>query len=125
MAIDAPVAGVTGLLLAGDAAGFIDPMTGDGLRFALTGGMLVAAIATDVLAGRTPITDAAERLTQQRHAAFGMKWRFNRTLRSLVASPRAVTTATVAANLLPLAFESIIRYAGDIKHGTTHARKHA
>ena len=35
MAVDAPAAGEPGLLLAGDAAGFIDPMTGDGLRFAL------------------------------------------------------------------------------------------
>jgi 2-polyprenyl-6-methoxyphenol hydroxylase-like FAD-dependent oxidoreductase len=29
--------------LAGDAAGFIDPMTGDGLRFAVQGGELAAA----------------------------------------------------------------------------------
>ncbi len=34
-----------GLLLAGDAAGFIDPMTGDGLRFAVRGGELAAAAA--------------------------------------------------------------------------------
>src|SRR5262249_53196745 len=34
LAVDAAGAGMSGLLLAGDAAGFIDPMTGDGLRFA-------------------------------------------------------------------------------------------
>ena len=34
---------ISGLLLAGDAAGFIDPMTGDGLRFAVRGGVLAAA----------------------------------------------------------------------------------
>src|SRR4029077_10537915 len=33
LAMDAEVPGMPGLLLAGDAAGFIDPMTGDGLRF--------------------------------------------------------------------------------------------
>ena len=38
-------AGCPGLLLAGDAAGFIDPMTGDGLRFALRGGELAAEAA--------------------------------------------------------------------------------
>ena len=38
LAVDCDVAGTTGLLLAGDAAGFVDPMTGDGLRFALRGG---------------------------------------------------------------------------------------
>ena len=37
-----PVPGAPGLLLAGDAAGFIDPMTGDGLRFAVRGGELAA-----------------------------------------------------------------------------------
>jgi hypothetical protein len=34
-----------GLLVAGDAAGFVDPMTGDGLRFAVRGGELVADAA--------------------------------------------------------------------------------
>ena len=40
---------IDGLLLAGDAAGFIDPMTGDGLRFAVRGGELAAAAALDAL----------------------------------------------------------------------------
>ena len=52
MAVDAQAAGEPGLLLAGDAAGFIDPMTGDGLRFALAGAELAAAVALEVLAGR-------------------------------------------------------------------------
>ena len=40
LAVEVDSAGVEGLLLAGDAAGFIDPMTGDGLRLALRGGEL-------------------------------------------------------------------------------------
>ena len=35
LAVESSAAGVPGLLLAGDSAGFIDPMTGDGLRFLL------------------------------------------------------------------------------------------
>ena len=58
MAVDAVAAGEPGLLLAGDAAGFIDPMTGDGLRFALLGAELAAATAIDVLAGRLAIDRA-------------------------------------------------------------------
>ncbi len=38
LAVDVDGAGVEGLLLAGDAAGFIDPMTGDGLRLPCAGG---------------------------------------------------------------------------------------
>ena len=44
MAVDVSRPGVAGLLLAGDAAGFIDPMTGDGLRYALVGAELAAAV---------------------------------------------------------------------------------
>ena len=49
LAVEATVAGAPGLLLAGDAAGFIDPMTGDGLRFAFRGGELAAYAALRVL----------------------------------------------------------------------------
>ena len=52
LAVDVSAAGVPGLLLAGDAAGFIDPMTGDGLRIALRGAELAAEAAIGYLDGR-------------------------------------------------------------------------
>jgi flavin-dependent dehydrogenase len=116
MAVDARAAGEPGLLLAGDAAGFIDPMTGDGLRFALAGAELAAMVTLDVFAGRTPIDRAHLVLAGTRRAAFRRKWRFNRTLRSLVASPRAVSAAAACATVAPALFEGIIRYAGDCQY---------
>lgn len=113
MAVDVEVAGAPGLLLTGDAAGFIDPMTGDGLRLAFTGSEIAAALALDVLGGRTPIAGAHLELTARRRHAFRGKWRFNRAIRALVAAPRGVATATAAARIVPSVFESIIRYAGD------------
>ncbi|MGH9385018.1 MAG: NAD(P)/FAD-dependent oxidoreductase [Vicinamibacterales bacterium] len=113
MAVDAEVAGAPGLLLTGDAAGFIDPMTGDGLRLALTGSEIAAEVALEVLDGRLPAVSAHLELTARRRRAFRAKWRFNRAIRALVAAPRGVTAATVAARIVPSAFESIIRYAGD------------
>ena len=113
MAVDATAAGEPGLLLAGDAAGFIDPMTGDGLHFALAGAELAAATALDVLAGRTPIERAHADLAAKRLRAFRAKWRFNRALRGLVASPRGVSGAAATARVLPSLFEAIIRFAGD------------
>jgi flavin-dependent dehydrogenase len=113
MAIDAPVPGVTGLLLAGDAAGFIDPMTGDGLRFALEGAELAAAVAFDVLDGRIAGEAAAAELARRRHARFAMKWRFNRTVRRLVDDGRFIAGAALTARLLPGLFARVIRYAGD------------
>jgi flavin-dependent dehydrogenase len=115
MAVETTAAGEAGLLLAGDAAGFIDPMTGDGLHFALQGAELAAAVALDVLSGRTPIDRAHLDLARRRSAAFTAKWRFNRALRSLVSSPRGVGGAAVAAAVAPTIFERIIRYAGDCR----------
>jgi menaquinone-9 beta-reductase len=113
MAVDASGAGVPGLLLAGDAAGFIDPITGDGLRFALAGATLAAGEALNILAGRVDPATAAERLAEHRQHAFGRKWRFNRSLRALLTSGTAVTASAALARVVPAAFEAIIRYAGD------------
>ena len=113
MAVDSDRAGVPGLLLAGDAAGFIDPMTGDGLRLALQGAVLAAEVTLEVLNGTCTMADAAVVLTARRRAAFAAKWRFNRALRALVASPTGVVAATAAARVLPGIFHELIRYAGD------------
>ena len=48
--MDAEPAAIDGLLVAGDAAGFIDPMTGDGLLFAVRGGELAAEAALEAVA---------------------------------------------------------------------------
>jgi flavin-dependent dehydrogenase len=101
------------MLLAGDAAGFIDPITGDGLHFALMGAALAASTALDILAGRVDHSTALAQLTAQRRRAFAAKWRFNRAIRALVASPAGVGTAAIIARVLPSVFEGMLRYAGD------------
>lgn len=121
MAVETRAAGEPGLLLAGDAAGFIDPMTGDGLHFALRGAELAAAVTLDVLQGRTPVDRAHEELARRRAAAFQGKWRFNRALRALVASPRGVSGAALAAAVAPAIFEGLIRFAGDCRVAGTRA----
>jgi flavin-dependent dehydrogenase len=113
IAVDATAAGAPGLLLAGDAAGFIDPMTGDGMRFALLGAELAAGVIQEALSGRVAIDRAHVELAARRAAAFQAKWRFNRALRSLVSSPASVTAAAVTAAIMPSMFARMIRYAGD------------
>jgi flavin-dependent dehydrogenase len=112
MAMDVPVPGAPGLLLAGDAAGFIDPMTGDGIRLALAGAELAADVADEVLRGRLAAAAAPARLAARRRTAFRAKWRFNRAVRGLVGS-HAVRGAAVAARVCPRAFAAMVRYAGD------------
>jgi flavin-dependent dehydrogenase len=111
LAVDASVAGIDGLLLAGDAAGFVDPMTGDGIRIALTGGELAAAAAVESLQGRP---DAHLRLARRRHEAFGVKLRTNRLLRTLVSRPSGVASAARLARIWPSVFRRLLDYAGDV-----------
>jgi flavin-dependent dehydrogenase len=122
MAVDTSVAGEPGLLLAGDAAGFIDPMTGDGLRFALMGAELAAGIVQEALAGGLPIDGAHLELANRRRDAFASKWRFNRALRSLVSSPASVSAAALTARVLPSMFTRVIQYAGDCQGSGTRDR---
>ena len=100
-----------GLLLAGDASGFIDPMTGDGLRFAVRGGELAAAAALHALDDGW--AGVHRRLAAARRREFSGKWRFNRALRSLVGSPRALDVAAAAGRLVPRVFQTVIAHAGD------------
>ena len=114
MALDATAAGAPGLLLAGDAAGFIDPMTGDGLRLAIDGGALAAGVARAVLDGTLTAAAAPEALARARRRAFATKWRFNRGLRRLVDTPSAVRAAAHAAGWWPAVFHTVIAFAGDV-----------
>jgi flavin-dependent dehydrogenase len=111
LAVDASDAGMPGLLLAGDAAGFIDPMTGDGLRFAVRGGELAGTVALTALTGRLGCPHA--QLRRLRHRDFAPKWRFNRTLRHLVDNSITVELAGAAAVAAPWMLRRAIHYAGD------------
>jgi flavin-dependent dehydrogenase len=111
LAVNARASGCPGLLLAGDAAGFVDPMTGDGLRFALRGGELAARAALDELASGQP---AFLRLGQQRQREFQVKWRINRALRTMVGSPRALACAAAASAWWSSPVEYLIQLAGDV-----------
>ena len=111
LAVDARAAGMPGLLLAGDAAGFIDPMTGDGLRFAMRGAELAARVALESLENGAGA--AYVRLADARRAEFDHKQRFDRALRAIVARPAAVSAGALAARLAPVLLKRIIAIAGD------------
>ena len=100
-----------GLVLAGDAAGFIDPMTGDGLRFAVRGGELAARAVLRALEHGWPGVHA--RLAEERRLDFASKWRFNRAVRALVAWPLALHAAAGAARVAPAALRALVARAGD------------
>jgi geranylgeranyl reductase family protein len=112
LAVDAATAGVQGLLLAGDAAGFIDPMTGDGLRFAVRGGELAAEAALAAFAGQSLAPHL--HLARARRREFVAKWRFNRALRRIVDRAVTVELAGAVAAAAPWMLRRTIGFAGDV-----------
>ena len=112
LAVDVTTPGVRGLLLAGDAAGFIDPMTGDGLRFAIRGGELAAEVACSAL--EHGLDGSPERLASLRRREFGRKWIFNRGLRRLAGSRAAIGALSSTADTCGAMLRGMIRFAGDV-----------
>ena len=112
LAIDADAPGCPGAVLAGDVAGFVDPMTGDGLRFAIRGGELAAEAALRELSTGAP---AWSSLREARAKEFAPKWRINRGLRALVASPGAVHIASQLARGWDAPVRALVSLAGDVK----------
>jgi len=112
LSVDARAAGAPGLLMAGDAAGFVDPITGDGLRFALRGAELAAREALRAL--ESGFDSAHVRLLEARRREFSRKWRFNRAMRWIVTYPAAVRAAEYGVAIVPQLMKQAIRYAGDV-----------
>jgi flavin-dependent dehydrogenase len=123
LAVDAATADAVpeGLLIAGDAAGFVDPMTGDGLRFAVRGAEIAADAALQALVhgwSGVPARHAALRA-----AEFSSKWRINRRLRALVGSPAAVRLATAVAPMARSVLRALVARAGDCDVADREARR--
>jgi len=112
LAFDVATSGAPGLLLAGDAAGFVDPITGDGLNLAMQGAVMAAESARDVLHSGD-WNGVVARLNARRTATLGTKSRFNRAMRVLTSSPTGVRLAGVGARLAPGILQRIIVQAGD------------
>jgi flavin-dependent dehydrogenase len=113
LATDVTAAGLPGLLLAGDASGFVDPMTGDGLHLAMQSARLAAEEALRAL-DTDDIWQAPARLQRRRRALLGTKLQFNRMLRRLAGSPRAIDVAGSIGRVAPSAVRMAICYAGDV-----------
>lgn len=106
------VAGADGLLLAGDAAGALEPPAFDGVAFAVRGGMLAAKVADAMLEGAC-LRGHVE-LTRRRRAEFHRAWRRLRWLHALVTNPAGVVAADVAARRLPSLLRAVTKGVGEV-----------
>jgi len=101
-----------GWLLVGDAAGFLDPFTGEGLHRAIVSAELAARTIDDVLAGREPAgLDAYDRAMR---SAFATKDFLSRVVQSFLGSPRLFEYAGRRLADRPEVRETMGRVIGDL-----------
>lgn len=102
-----------GVLLVGDAAGFYDPFTGEGIYTALRGAELaVEAIVRAMRAGDVSAAAPAA-YRSARRAAFADKERVTRALQLLIAHRRLATTAARWLARRPTALAALLGVIGD------------
>jgi menaquinone-9 beta-reductase len=116
-----------GFLLVGDAAGFLDPFTGEGVSEALLGAILAAPVAADALRRREVTARALEPYRQARLAAFGRKRQVSWLVQGFIRNPAllgyaiprldrrddlAAIFAGVMGNLVPAGAALSPRYLG-------------
>ncbi len=114
LALDCRAVAAPGVVLVGDAAGFYDPFTGEGVTLALRTAEL-AAEAVDAALDRAT-TSPLPRLVgyeRTRDAATRDKFRFNRLLQVAVGSPAAANAVAHRLARRPDLADRLVGVAGD------------
>jgi flavin-dependent dehydrogenase len=93
-----------GIFMIGDAAGLIDPLTGDGMAMAMQSALLAAAPVAARLAGRS---DAERMYASEFRRFFGGRIRWSRRVAALLRRP-AIMTAGVALRLPEILGPSLV-----------------
>jgi flavin-dependent dehydrogenase len=81
-----------GVLMAGDAAGFVDPFVGDGISLALSSGSMAAQCLVPFLRGEASLADAAQFYRREYERRLAPVFRTSSRLRRMLLLPRAVRT---------------------------------
>lgn len=79
-----------GVLMAGDAAGFVDPFVGDGISLAVRSGSLAAETLIPFFAGESSLQQAVQRYCQAYEQRLALVFRASSILRRMLVLPKAV-----------------------------------
>jgi len=110
LALEAARVSAPGALLVGDSAGFYDPFTGEGVTLALRSARLASNVAHASLLSRMPLRE----YDRVRDQATREKFRFNRLVQSVVASPRLADFLGLRLGAHPSLASQLVRIAGDL-----------
>jgi menaquinone-9 beta-reductase len=111
LALQARHVSVPGALLVGDAAGFYDPFTGEGVTLALRSAELAAEVADRAL--RSGELDDLTEYDRRRDAATRDKFRLNRLLQQVVAWPGVADRVAGRLRRRPDLADRLVGIAGD------------
>jgi geranylgeranyl reductase family protein len=109
--VDEPRVG--GVMLAGDAAGFYDPFTGEGLYTALRSAELLAEVAHPALERADLSAAALAPYARARRAAFADKARVTRALQFVIAHRRLANLAARVLERRPALLRTLMGVIGD------------
>jgi menaquinone-9 beta-reductase len=110
LALEARRVSAPGAVLVGDAAGFYDPFTGEGVTLALRSAELAAGVAHRALTDGSTDLRLYDRL---RHEATRDKFRLNRLLQRVVAWPALANTVARRLSRRPDLADRLVGIAGD------------
>jgi geranylgeranyl reductase family protein len=116
LAVDARALTRGGAVLVGDAAGFFDPFTGEGVTLALRSAELASEAISAALHERNAAAAASRRLegyTRARHRETRDKFRFNRLVQLAVAWPEAGNRLARRLARRPDLADRLVGIAGD------------
>jgi flavin-dependent dehydrogenase len=113
LALSAPRVWVPGAVLVGDAAGFYDPFTGEGVTLALRGAELAAEAIHDAL--RADTAGDLSAYQRARDASTRAKFRFNHLLQFVVGRPRLANLVARRLARRPDLASRLVGIAGDFE----------
>jgi geranylgeranyl reductase family protein len=104
-----------GFALVGDAAGFLDPFTGEGVFRALRGAEILAPIVDAALAGRADVVDIQAEYERARRDAFRAKERLTTLIQVFVHVPSLMNLAIDRLRRRPRLGARLGRVLGDLE----------
>jgi flavin-dependent dehydrogenase len=104
---------VNDILMAGDAAGLIAPVAGDGMGMALQAGQMASDLLNMYLNNQLTGADVRERYTALWWQTFALRLRLSRVLQTFILRPNWLTPGLIVMNAVPALGRFLVTHTRD------------